>query len=118
MNKSYVKNLGWWEAILSIASRVVLRLAWYLLLDERVPMWTKTVPALVVAYVLSPLDLIPDVLLGVGQLDDLAIFLLGLQLFINLSPPEIVAEVQRKLARDAEGQVIDVEVGINPHEES
>jgi uncharacterized membrane protein YkvA (DUF1232 family) len=112
MNKSYVKNLGWWEAIL-----YRLRLAWYLLLDERVPMWTKTVPALVVAYVLSPLDLIPDVLLGVGQLDDLAIFLLGLQLFINLSPPEIVAEVQRKLARDAEGQVIDVEV-INPHEES
>ncbi|MFP4395287.1 MAG: YkvA family protein [Anaerolineales bacterium] len=112
MNKNYVENLGWWEAILHR-----LRLAWYLLLDERVPIITKLTLALVVAYVLSPLDLIPDVLLGLGQLDDLAIFLLGLQLFINLSPPEIVAEVQRKLAPDAEGQVIDVEV-INPYEES
>ena len=80
-------------------------------------MLTKTVPALVMIYVLSPFDLIPVALLGLGQLDDLAVFMLGLQLFINLSPPEIVAEVQRKLARDAEGQVIDVEV-INPHEES
>ncbi len=115
MKKNYVENLGWWKTIL-----YRLRMAWYLLLDKRVPKLTKMVPALVVAYVLSPLDLIPDVLLGVGQLDDLAIFLLGLQLFISLCPSEVVEETERKLARDEEGeeaQVIDVEV-INPHEES
>ena len=112
MNKSYVENLGWWETIL-----YRLRLSWYLLLDERVPMLTKTVPAFVMIYILSPLDLIPDVLLGLGQLDDLAIFLLGLQLFVNFSPPEVVTELERKLIRDEEEQVIDVEV-INPHEES
>ena len=112
MKKNYIQNLGWWEAIL-----YRLRLAWYLLVDERVPLTAKIVPALVAAYVLSPLDLIPDVFLGLGQLDDLAIFMLGLQLFINVCPPEIVEETERKLAHDAEEQVIDVEV-INPHEES
>jgi uncharacterized membrane protein YkvA (DUF1232 family) len=33
-----------------------------------------------VAYILSPLDLIPDYLLGLGQVDDLAV--LGLGLFL------------------------------------
>jgi uncharacterized membrane protein YkvA (DUF1232 family) len=112
MTRNYVKNLGWWEAIL-----YRLRLAWYLLVDERVPMLTKTVPALVMIYVLSPLDLIPDVFLGLGQLDDLAVFMLGLQLFISLCPSEIVEEMQRKLVHDEEEQIIDVEV-INPHDES
>ena len=42
MKKNYIKNVGWWKAIL-----YRLRLAWYLLVDERVPMLTKTVPALV-----------------------------------------------------------------------
>ena len=112
MKKNYIQNLGWWEAIL-----YRLRLAWYLLVDERVPLTAKIVPALVAAYVLSPLDLIPDVFLGLGQLDDLAIFMLGLQLFINVCPPEIVEETARKLAHKEEGPVIDVEV-INPHEES
>ena len=33
-----------------------------------------------------------DAFLGLGQLDDIAILLLGFKLFVELSPPEIVRE--------------------------
>jgi uncharacterized membrane protein YkvA (DUF1232 family) len=38
------------------------------------------------------IDLVPDALLGLGQLDDLAVILLGVKAFIDLCPPEIVKE--------------------------
>jgi uncharacterized membrane protein YkvA (DUF1232 family) len=63
-----------------------LRLSWRLLRDPLVPLWTKLIPLGVVAYVLLPIDLIPDPILGLGQLDDLGIFLLGLKWFIDLCP--------------------------------
>ena len=68
------------------------RLAWRLFWDQRVPLWTKLIPPAVMAYVISPIDIIPDVALGLGQLDDIAVLLLGLKLFIELAPPEVVRE--------------------------
>jgi uncharacterized membrane protein YkvA (DUF1232 family) len=68
------------------------RLAWRLFWDRRVPLWTKLVPPAALAYILFPVDLIPDVALGLGQLDDLAVLLLGTKLFIELSPPDVVRE--------------------------
>ena len=38
------------------------KLIWRLLLDGRVSLWTKLIPAAAVLYVLSPVDFIPDVL--------------------------------------------------------
>ena len=68
------------------------RLAWRLFWDQRVPLWTKLIPPAALAYVISPIDIIPDVVLGLGQLDDIAVLLLGLKLFIELAPPEVVRE--------------------------
>ncbi len=59
-----------------------LRRAWSLLLDKRVPFWTKLIPALSVVYLISPIDLLADPVLGLGQLDDLAVLWLGLRLFL------------------------------------
>ncbi len=67
-------------------------LTWKLLLDKRVPTWMKLLLALPFLYVLSPIDLIPDFILGLGQLDDLGIILLGMRLFESIVPKEIVAE--------------------------
>lgn len=70
-----------------------LQLAWQLLRDERVPTSIKVLPvAVVVGYFLFPIDVIPDFLLGPGQLDDLAVLLLGLALFRALVPEQIVRE--------------------------
>ncbi len=66
------------------------RLAWRLLRDQQVPFITKLVPLGVLVYILSPIDLIPDVIVGWGQLDDLAVLLLGIRVFIALVPHSIV----------------------------
>ncbi len=73
------------------------RIAWRRMWDSQVPMGAKVVPILTVLYVLSPIDLIPDVVPVLGQLDDLAIFLLGIQLFIAVSPKDIVERIRAEI---------------------
>jgi uncharacterized membrane protein YkvA (DUF1232 family) len=86
------------------------RLAWRLFWDRRVPMWTKLIPPAALAYLLFPIDLIPDVALGLGQLDDVAVLLIGVKLFIELAPPDVVREHLLALgARIEEWRVVDEE---------
>lgn len=88
------------------------RLAWRLFLDRRVPLWTKLIPPAAVAYVAVPIDILPDVALGLGQLDDIAVVLLGVKLFIELAPPDVVREHVRDLgARIEEWRVVEDEEG-------
>ncbi len=75
-----------------------LQLVWRLLFDPRVPVLPKLIIPAAVLYVLSPIDLIPDLILGLGQIDDFAIIFFGIQLFIDLCPPQIVAEHRRIIA--------------------
>ena len=60
--------------------------------DPRVPWPAKLVAALVVAYALSPIDLIPDFIPVLGYLDDLLILPLGLALAARLIPPAVLSE--------------------------
>jgi uncharacterized membrane protein YkvA (DUF1232 family) len=86
------------------------RLAWRLFWDQRVPLWTKLIPPATLAYVLFPIDLIPDVALGLGQLDDVAVLLIGVKLFIELAPPDVVREHLLTLGgRIKEWRVVDEE---------
>ena len=59
------------------------------------PFTTKLVPLLAAVYLVSPIDFIPDTLLGIGQVDDLVLVLMGLRMFISLCPPEIVSEYMK-----------------------
>lgn len=54
-----------------------------------VPWIAKVVIALVVAYALSPIDLVPDFIPVLGWLDDLVLVPLGLWLAIRLVPTDI-----------------------------
>jgi uncharacterized membrane protein YkvA (DUF1232 family) len=65
------------------------RLTWRLLRDQQVPFAAKLIPLGVAAYILSPIDFLPDAILGLGQLDDLALLLLGVQVFIAIVPRAI-----------------------------
>ena len=58
-----------------------IKLFWRLLKDRRVPIWIKAIPALSLAYLAVPVDFVPDILVGLGQLDDLAVLALGFRLF-------------------------------------
>jgi uncharacterized membrane protein YkvA (DUF1232 family) len=60
-----------------------------LLFDRRVSGTAKLIPLVLCLYILSPLDLLPDVFFPLGVLDDIALFLVGLQLFIHSAPPDV-----------------------------
>lgn len=74
-----------------------LALVWRLLKDPRVPFLSKLIIPGAIAYVVSPIDLLPDFILGLGQLDDLGIILMSIPLFIEFCPREIVEEHRRAL---------------------
>ena len=69
-----------------------VRLAWRLFRDPRVPAITKAIPLLTLVYILSPIDLLPDVIPFLGQMDDLALLGTGLTLFISAAPKYVVNE--------------------------
>ncbi len=103
--------MGWWKlaghpaVVRAGGLRAVLsraRLAFRLLRDERVPTVVKLVVPAALLYVLSPIDLIPDFIPGLGQVDDLMILLIGIMAFIKLCPSWVVAEHEASIAgRDA-----------------
>lgn len=65
-----------------------------------VPWLAKLVVGLVVAYALSPIDLIPDFIPILGWLDDLLLIPLGLWLAIRLIPPDIWRACQAQAGQD------------------
>ena len=62
--------------------------------DPRVPILAKIIISLIVAYALSPIDLIPDFIPVIGYLDDLILLPLGIWLCIRLIPQEVWLECQ------------------------
>ena len=60
--------------------------------DARTPWYAKALAAAVVAYALSPIDLIPDPIPIVGYLDDLLIVPLGILVVRRLIPPIVFAD--------------------------
>ncbi len=67
--------------------------------DPRVPVYLKLIPLLVLAYVLSPVDLVPEVLVGLGLVDDLAVLVMGLKIFTDLAAS--ARENDRRVQHDA-----------------
>ncbi|MFC3691450.1 YkvA family protein [Chenggangzhangella methanolivorans] len=66
--------------------------------DPRTPLAAKIVTLAVVAYALSPIDLIPDFIPVLGYLDDLLIVPLGVMLAIRLIPVDLMAEYRGRAA--------------------
>ncbi|HZD39206.1 MAG TPA: DUF1232 domain-containing protein [Terriglobales bacterium] len=75
-----------------------VKLFFRLVRDARVPLAPKMLLLLVLSYVIIPTDLLPDFLLGLGQVDDLLVIFIGLRLFLRLCPKEIVQEHVQAIA--------------------
>lgn len=71
---------------------------WLAARDRRVAWPAKAVAAMVAAYALSPVDLIPDFIPVLGYLDDLIIVPLGTLAALKLIPPDIRAELRARAA--------------------
>lgn len=64
--------------------------------DPRTPRGVRILAIVVVAYALSPIDLIPDFIPVLGYLDDLILVPLGIWLVVRLLPPAVLAEARRR----------------------
>jgi uncharacterized membrane protein YkvA (DUF1232 family) len=60
------------------------------------PWYAKLLVAAIVAYALSPIDLIPDFIPVLGYVDDLLLLPLAIALAIRLVPAEVLAECREQ----------------------
>ena len=72
--------------------------------DGRTPWYAKALGVCVVAYALSPFDLIPDPIPVLGYLDDLVLLPAGVLLVRRLIPSDVLAECRRKAQAAGEGR--------------
>ena len=77
-----------------------LRQAWRLLRYERVSALKFALPVLIGIYILSPVDPIPDFILGLGQIDDLGVATAGVLLLARLIPGLAPGSVVDEHVRD------------------
>jgi uncharacterized membrane protein YkvA (DUF1232 family) len=80
--------------------------------DPRTPWYAKVLAAAVVAYALSPLDLIPDFVPVLGYLDDLIIVPAGIALVLRLVPDEVLADCRAQARQRADRPVSRVGAAI------
>jgi uncharacterized membrane protein YkvA (DUF1232 family) len=66
--------------------------------DPRTPWYAKVFSVCVVAYALSPIDLIPDPIPILGYVDDLLLLPLGIYLALRMIPAEVLTECRVKAA--------------------
>src|SRR5215210_7457345 len=70
----------------------------------RTPWYAKVFAALVVGYVFSPIDPIPDFLPGVGLVDEMVVVPIGILIAAKMIPREVLEECREKAREVAEGQ--------------
>jgi len=83
-----------WLAFVPVASRVptYTRLIWALAMDARVPASRKALLVVAAGYVLVGRDIIPDNIPVLGGVDDLAVVILAVELFLDSVPDEVLEE--------------------------
>lgn len=69
--------------------------------DPRTPKAARLLTLAVIAYALSPIDLIPDFIPILGHLDDLLIVPAGIALAIRLIPPEVMNDCRNQILNES-----------------
>ena len=70
----------------------------------RTPWYAKAFAALIVSYVFSPIDPIPDFIPGVGLLDEMVVVPIGILIAARLIPPDVFEECREKAREVEEGE--------------
>ena len=87
-----------WRSAARTLKRDVLAL-YYAYRDPRTTWWARLLALSVVAYAVSPLDLIPDPIPVLGYLDDLVLLPLGIWLCLRLIPPAVMDDARRRVEK-------------------
>jgi uncharacterized membrane protein YkvA (DUF1232 family) len=72
------------------------RRLWFALRHPAAPPWLKLGVALIVLYLLSPIDLIPDTIPLVGVMDDIVLVPLAIRWLLKRLPPDLADAVNRR----------------------
>ncbi len=84
--RSLMKRIG------RLPFRAKLRLARELARDRRVPRAVRFIPPALVLYLAMPIDIIPDFVPVLGQLDDLIVLVAGIGLLLRFVPRQVLEE--------------------------
>ena len=68
------------------------RLLWALASDPRVPAARKALLGIAGAYIVAPIDIVPERIPVIGALDDVAVMVLAIDVFLEGLPDSLVAE--------------------------
>jgi uncharacterized membrane protein YkvA (DUF1232 family) len=69
---------------------------WFVLRHPHTPWLARALAAILTAYALSPIDLIPDFIPVLGYLDDLIIVPLGIWLLLKIIPEQVLMECRNQ----------------------
>jgi uncharacterized membrane protein YkvA (DUF1232 family) len=89
-----------------------IRLGWRLLREPRVPTLAKAILPVAALYFVSPVDLLPDIIPVLGEMDDLVVAYGALKMFISLCPPaaesfhRAALEARRRFSRMEPADVV------------
>jgi uncharacterized membrane protein YkvA (DUF1232 family) len=95
-------RMTWFERRLATGRHCVAMLvhqAWTLALllkDRRAPLRARVVAVFTVAYLVSPIQLIPSFIPVIGQMDDVVVLYCGMRMICRWAPVELIAECETR----------------------
>ncbi|MCH7626594.1 MAG: DUF1232 domain-containing protein [Chloroflexi bacterium] len=90
----------------------IFRLVYRLMRDRRVPLRAKLIVPAAIVYLISPIDIVPDIIPIAGLLDDILVLIISVALFVTIVPREVLSEHLGRSGRSnaaskPQGKVID-----------
>jgi uncharacterized membrane protein YkvA (DUF1232 family) len=85
-------------AVLWTVIRGDARRLWFALRHPAAPRWLKVGTALIVLYLLSPIDLIPEAIPLLGVMDDLVLVPLAIRWLLARLPAQVRGDVERRVS--------------------
>jgi uncharacterized membrane protein YkvA (DUF1232 family) len=83
-------------ALLWTLVRTDARQLWFALRHPGAPAWLKAGAVLIVLYVLSPIDVVPDFIPFVGVMDDIVLVPLAIRWLLNRLPADVAEAVGKR----------------------
>lgn len=73
--------------------------------DKRIGFWRKAFLGLVIGYLFSPIDLIPDFIPIIGYLDDLIIVPIGIVIALKIIPKDIIEDAKERSRKEQDKKI-------------
>jgi len=90
------------KRIVKLPWRAKLRVGLAIVGDSRIPFWLRGIPPALILYLAMPLDIIPDFIPVLGQIDDVLVVLIAAGLLVRLVPRDALRDAVQSGEREAE----------------